>query len=630
MRVERVIIINRAPYNSLDLHFGNESIDVLAGYNGSGKTTIASYIVDALYEMAKKGYSKTFENIENQYYRISTSIYVKDRSKPSIVYIRFENSGKNIDYVDFANRCDELQYNTLINLNDKIKFEKIKPILEKNFNGKFLSDDSKEMSNGIFDNNLLTYFPSYRFEQPFYLNNPYKIHLDFKKENDFSGTLSNPIEVDSDIPNIVNWMLDVILDEKASGMDTRDNLVNINKILNGILLSDRQTEYLIGLGPRNLGASRIAVTDLKGNVIYPSIFTMSSGELSVLAIFAELLKQADKINQPIEVVNGIVIIDEVDKHLHLKLQKEILPNLFKLFPNIQFIITNHSPFVNLGINEQFKNNYKLFDLNNNGAVSEVLNTAVYKDAYDVFIQENENILEKLNLVENRINDNSKPLLITEGKTDWKHLKNALNKLNISDFDVEIFEYEQSLGDAGLQKLLETLSFLKFDRIIIGLFDRDNEEIIKYVNSDGTETKFLASNVIATLIPAVNEDEYGPSISIEHYYSRNDLTICDANGRRLFLGDEFYESGNKKDGNYRTKTSKIQHKVKINGIIDEKVFENNDLKEENSVALSKNGFVENILNNVKEFSNVDVTNFNKIFDRVKEVVNKSKKDETDFT
>lgn len=630
MRVERVIIINRAPYNSLDLHFGNESIDVLAGYNGSGKTTIASYIVDALYEMAKKGYSKTFENIENQYYRISTSIYVKDRSKPSIVYIRFENSGKNVDYVDFANRCDELQYNTLINLNDKIKFEKIKPILEENFNGKFLSDDSKEMSNGIFDNNLLTYFPSYRFEQPFYLNNPYKIHLDFKKENDFSGTLSNPIEVDSDIPNIVNWMLDVILDEKASGMDTRDNLVNINKILNGILLSDRQTEFLIGLGPRNLGASRIAVTDLKGNVIYPSIFTMSSGELSVLAIFAELLKQADKINQPIEVVNGIVIIDEVDKHLHLKLQKEILPNLFKLFPNIQFIITNHSPFVNLGINEQFKNNYKLFDLNNNGAVSEVLNTAVYKDAYDVFIQENENILEKLNLVENRINDNSKPLLITEGKTDWKHLKNALNKLNISDFDVEIFEYEQSLGDAGLQKLLETLSFLKFDRIIIGLFDRDNEEIIKYVNSDGTETKFLSSNVIATLIPAVNEDEYGPSISIEHYYSRNDLTICDANGRRLFLGDEFYESGNNKDGNYRTKTSKIQHKVKINGIIDEKVFKNNDLKEENSVALSKNGFVENILNNVKEFSNVDVTNFNKIFDRVKEVVNKSKKDETDFT
>ena len=627
MRVERVIIINRAPYNSIDLHFDNESIDVLAGYNGSGKTTIASYIVDALYEMAKKGYSNTFENIENKYYRISTPIYIKDGSKPSIVYIRFSNSGKIIDYVDFANRCDEIQYNSLINLSDKIKFEKIKPVLDKNNNGKFLSDDSKEMSIDIFGNNILTYFPSYRFEQPLYLNDPYKIQLNFNKENDFNGRLPNPIEVDSDIPNIVNWMLDVILDEKVIGADKRGNLVNINKILNGILLSDRQIKYLIGLGPRSLGASRIAVTDLNGNIIYPSIFAMSSGELSVLAIFAELLKQADKINQTIEEINGIAIIDEVDKHLHLKLQKEILPNLFKLFPNIQFIITNHSPFVNLGINEQFTNNYKLFDLNNNGVVSEVLNNAVYKDAYDVFIQENENILVKYNLAENKIKDNSKPLLITEGKTDWKHLNNALKKLNISDFDVEILEYEQSLGDSELQKLLENLSFLKYDRKIIGLFDRDNEKIINYVNSDGTETRFLTSSVIATLIPLVNEHVYGPSISIEHYYSRDDLTICDANGRRLFLGEEFFESGNSKDGNYRTKTSHIQNKVKINGVIDEKVFKNNDLKEERSVALSKNGFVENILNDVKEFSNVDVTNFNKIFDRIKAIVNNPNNDKT---
>ena len=42
---------------------------------------------------------------------------------------------------------------------------------------------------------------------------------------------------------------------------------------------------------------------------------------------------------------GIVLIDEIETHLHLELQKNILPLLTAVFPNIQFIITSHSPFI---------------------------------------------------------------------------------------------------------------------------------------------------------------------------------------------------------------------------------------------------------------------------------------------
>lgn len=42
---------------------------------------------------------------------------------------------------------------------------------------------------------------------------------------------------------------------------------------------------------------------------------------------------------------GIVMIDEIETHLHLKMQREILPLLVALFPKIQFIVTTHSPFV---------------------------------------------------------------------------------------------------------------------------------------------------------------------------------------------------------------------------------------------------------------------------------------------
>ena len=43
--------------------------------------------------------------------------------------------------------------------------------------------------------------------------------------------------------------------------------------------------------------------------------------------------------------SGIILIDEIDLHLHPKWQREVLPQLRKVFPNCQFFITTHSPFV---------------------------------------------------------------------------------------------------------------------------------------------------------------------------------------------------------------------------------------------------------------------------------------------
>lgn len=44
-------------------------------------------------------------------------------------------------------------------------------------------------------------------------------------------------------------------------------------------------------------------------------------------------------------LEGIVIIDEIDAHLHISLQKLIFPFFTRSFPKIQFIVSTHSPFV---------------------------------------------------------------------------------------------------------------------------------------------------------------------------------------------------------------------------------------------------------------------------------------------
>jgi predicted ATP-binding protein involved in virulence len=42
---------------------------------------------------------------------------------------------------------------------------------------------------------------------------------------------------------------------------------------------------------------------------------------------------------------GVVLIDEIDLHLHPSWQQRILPDLLRTFPGIQFIVTTHSPQV---------------------------------------------------------------------------------------------------------------------------------------------------------------------------------------------------------------------------------------------------------------------------------------------
>jgi len=74
---------------------------------------------------------------------------------------------------------------------------------------------------------------------------------------------------------------------------------------------------------------------------------LSDGFAAVLDIVVDLiLKMQDK-NQLIRAYEseGIVLVDEIETHLHLELQKVIMPLLTEIFPNIQFIVTTHSPFM---------------------------------------------------------------------------------------------------------------------------------------------------------------------------------------------------------------------------------------------------------------------------------------------
>ena len=104
-------------------------------------------------------------------------------------------------------------YKNEIQIVNSIPFDRIKDKLQNNNCAKVFSENlNKEKAISIFSNNILTYFPSYRYEQPYYLNDPYKFSVKFNVDSEFNGYLANPIEVTSGIGSLGNWIMDVVLD----------------------------------------------------------------------------------------------------------------------------------------------------------------------------------------------------------------------------------------------------------------------------------------------------------------------------------------------------------------------------------------------------------------------------------
>ncbi|WP_371806448.1 AAA family ATPase [Candidatus Lokiarchaeum ossiferum] len=76
---------------------------------------------------------------------------------------------------------------------------------------------------------------------------------------------------------------------------------------------------------------------------------LSTGYISLLTILINIVAWIEIINpiqsKYITEAVGIVLIDEIDLHLHPKWQINIRDGLLKLFPNLQFILTTHSPYI---------------------------------------------------------------------------------------------------------------------------------------------------------------------------------------------------------------------------------------------------------------------------------------------
>ncbi|HIF9519266.1 TPA: AAA family ATPase [Photobacterium damselae] len=106
--------------------------------------------------------------------------------------------------------------------------------------------------------------------------------------------------------------------------------------------------------------------------------TLSDGYSAIVNMVTEIIMRMETVQFGGLDIGGIVLIDEVETHLHVALQREVLPFLTAMFPNIQFIVTTHSPFVLQSVDDVL-----IYDLESNQVIDQA--EELWKYSYEALV-----------------------------------------------------------------------------------------------------------------------------------------------------------------------------------------------------------------------------------------------------
>lgn len=134
-------------------------------------------------------------------------------------------------------------------------------------------------------------------------------------------------------------------------------------------------------------------------------------------------------------IEGVVLIDELETHLHIELQRKILPFLTKFFPRVQFVISTHSPYILTSVD-----NATIYDLEKNVSFRDMSNYSIdnvaeaYFDSEDYSIEMEKKLSEYKILVEKSDPTDDERIRRAELRTEFKNINGTLAERIKSEFD----------------------------------------------------------------------------------------------------------------------------------------------------------------------------------------------------
>jgi predicted ATP-binding protein involved in virulence len=314
MRIHNLTLKNIGPFKDAYLEFigpddnsEKSPVIIITGENGTGKTIVIDAIRALFYGESDKIERDVTSSIN---FLIKSELtYSKNRNKKMYFRINLEANSKNVQ----GNlQTNDYEFTSLFGL----------------FN----------LGRGYKDDFVLNYWTSKLSNDSFNIN-----AIESPKTNDFLQDSLSGIHLNTDVTKLITFF-DYLSDSKDE--NERKVGMKIYSIIKKIIDLSITDGHLSHVSRTQLQPK----ISIKGKEI--SLDKLSSGNLYIIQRFIYLLKQmyAVHINHgvPIEEITqipGLIFIDEAENHLHPKWQKVFLNNLLEIFPNLQIIITTHSPFI---------------------------------------------------------------------------------------------------------------------------------------------------------------------------------------------------------------------------------------------------------------------------------------------
>lgn len=324
MKFSSIHLKNFRGYENLDLEL-NPNFNLIIGDNGAGKTAILEAITVAMGSFFLGLKNVDSRHIQKQDIHIKSFNYNQEFQLPVIVQAFGEVMGEGIDWSRElngpSNRTTSVKAEKIKKISKKVDKEVRKgtdidlPVLAYYATGR-LFDEARENKNSK-DKKIEISSKFRAYNRCLVAKSTYKIFEEWFKGKELSSLQKGEVDF------LFKLVKDVII----------DSIPNCNNIY-----YEFDKDKVEGLK-----------VELSDDRVLP-FYYLSDGTRNFLALVADLGYKCVTLNPHLKEKaltdsSGVVLIDELDLHLHPEWQREIVQILKNKFPNIQFIVTSHSPFI---------------------------------------------------------------------------------------------------------------------------------------------------------------------------------------------------------------------------------------------------------------------------------------------
>lgn len=332
MLLKSIVLRNFRCFSDLKIHF-HPRLTLIVGGNGAGKSTVldaatiaAGTLTSAMDGLTNYGIKKS--DAHYKCFDLGSNVDVQPQFPVEITACG-EVDGKEVTWSRRRNS---------VNSRDGLAYAKEMTTIAKSY--------QERMRNG--DRDLLLPIISYYGTGRLWDQHKEKKNDTFEK-NSRSNAYIDSLDGAANDKLMMKWFQKMTIQQYQRGEEIPE--------FQAVRLAMEQTfEAITGFSDVkaqfNLDTNEIDILyyDEKNEHIRMPISQLSDGYKCTISLIADIAYRMAILNpQLLDKVlvetSGIILIDEIDLHLHPKWQKRILKDLMNIFPKVQFIVSTHAPEV---------------------------------------------------------------------------------------------------------------------------------------------------------------------------------------------------------------------------------------------------------------------------------------------